>query len=175
MPGSHASPDRSRFRRDLIRLIVIAVALALVGAVLFVTIRALVATDGESDSVAGTSTTSVTTSSIATVTTPATTAPTITLPPARDPGLIPVLVLNSTEVEGLAGRLSIRLSDLGYQTLQPDNHPTPIETSLIWYVEGFEREAAMLAEWIPDALIEAFPGDSPEAPLTVVIGDSYRE
>ncbi len=175
MPGSHASPDRGRFRRDLIRLIILASAVLLAGVVIFVTIRTLMDFDSEPEPATVTTLASVTSSPPSTVTTTTSTTPTTTLPPVRDPGLIPVLVLNSTRVEGLAGRLTLRLSDLGYRTLQPGNHPTPVQTSLIWYVEGFEREAVALAEWIPDALMERFPGEDSEAALTVVLGESYQE
>lgn len=86
-----------------------------------------------------------------------------------------MLVLNSIRVAGVAGRLTDRLSDLGYRTEQPDNHPSLLDTSVVWYVEGFDREAEELAGKIPDAVLEPFPGEEPRAALTVVIGASYRE
>ena len=107
----------------------------------------------------------------------ATTVPetTSTLPPVRDPERLTVLVLNSTRVAGLAGRLTERLADLGYRTLDPGNHPEALATSVVWYVEGFRREAEVLAEAVPDARIEPFGGDDPQSPLTVVLGSSYSE
>lgn len=175
MPGRHASPDPSRFRQDLARLIVLTTAIALVGVAAVQAIRFLAGPDDEPGSVAGTSTTTSVSPSTSTATTAGTTAPPVTLPPVREPGLVPVLVLNSTRVPGLAGRLTGRLADLGYQTLQPDNYPALLEVTAIRYVEGFESEAEVLAGLIPDAHLEAFPGDDPEAALTVVIGASYRE
>ena len=186
MPGRHASPDPSRFRRDLARLVVLAVVTVVVGVAVVLIIRLLVG-EGEPGTVltavestvesgpASTVTTVTSTTLTTTSTTTTTTMPTTTLPPVRDPDRVVVVVLNSTRVTGLAGRVTQRLSDLGYQTLDPDNYPTAQDTSVIWYVEGFEREAGVLAEEITDANVEMFPGDNPEAALTVVLGASYRE
>ena len=184
MPGRHASPDPSRFRRDLTRLVVLALVTVVVVASVLLIIRLLagggeepdeVPSAAESSGVSGpTSTAATVTSTTPSTTTTTTTMGTTTLPPVRDPGEVIVVVLNSTRVAGLAGRVTERLSDLGYLTLDPDNHPTSLETSVIWYVEDFEREAEALAEEIADADVEPFPGDDPEAALTVVLGASYR-
>ena len=129
---------------------------------------------GSTTTVAVTTAAGADTSTVATV---ATTVPetTSTLPPVRDPERLTVLVLNSTRVAGLAGRVTERLADLGYRTLDPENHPEALATSVIWYVEGFRREAEVLAGAVPDAGIEPFGGDDPQAPLTVVLGASYSE
>ena len=185
MPGRHASPDPSRFRRDLTRLVVLALVTVVVVASVLLIIRLLagggeepdeVPSAAESSDVSGPTSTAATVTSTtpSTTTTTTTTMATTTLPPVRDPGEVIVVVLNSTRVAGLAGRVTARLSDLGYLTLEPDNHPTSLETSVIWYVEDFEREAEALAEEIADANVEPFPGDDPEAALTVVLGASYR-
>ncbi len=130
--------------------------------------------DGSTTTIAVTTTAGAGTSTVASVTT---TVPetTTTLPPVRGPERLTVMVLNSTRVAGLAGRLTERLADLGYRTLDPDNHPDELETSVIWYVEGFRREAEVLAEAVPDAGIAPFGGGDPQAPLTVVLGASYSE
>lgn len=204
MPGRHASPDRSRFRRDLTRMTVLAVLAAVVVAALAFAVRFLTGTDGEPATAAGqtpsaateppppstaapapesTTTAAAVSSTIAAVETTAaapttTTAPTLppaAPPPIREPGQIIVLVLNSTETAGLAGRVTDQLSELGYRTETPDNHPSALGTSVVWYLDGFEREAEALAEEIPDANIEPFTGDVPRAHLTVVLGASYLE
>ena len=205
MPGRHASPDRSRFRRDLTRMTVLAVLAAAVVAALAFAVRFLTGTEGEPATAAGqtpsaateppppstaapaaentTTAAAAVSSTIAAVETTAaapttTTAPTLppaAPPPMREPGQIIVLVLNSTQTAGLAGQVTDQLSELGYRTETPDNHPSPLETSVVWYLEGFEQEAEMLAEEIPDANIEPFPGDVPRAHLTVVLGASYLE
>ena len=194
MPGKHASADRTRFRRDLTRLIVLvtlAVAVA-VGAALIIgylrsgpeepVVSATTTSEPETVTTAAPSataprptTTVAATTSI--VTTVATTLPetTSTLPPVRSADRLTVQVLNSTRVSGLAGRVTEQLSDLGYQTLDPDNHPEALQASIVWYVEGFRREAEVLAEAIPDAEVQPFGGGDPRAPLIVVLGASYRE
>ena len=194
MPGRHASADRTRFRRDLTRLVILvtlAVAVA-VGAALIIDYLRSAPEETEASATTTTEPETVTTAvpattaprptttvaaTTSTVTTVATTVPeTIsTVPPVRSVDRLTVLVLNSTRVAGLAGRVTERLSDLGYRTLEPDNHPEALQTSVVWYVEGFRREAGVLAEAIPDAEVQPFGGDDPRAPLTVVLGASYRE
>ena len=194
MPGRHASADNSRFRRDLTRLIVLVVLAVVVAVAAFLIIDYL-RSEPEDPLVAATTTsrpetvataapsttaprpTTTVAATTSTVTTVATTVPetTSTLPPVRSPDRLTVLVLNATRVAGLAGRVSERLADLGYRTLDPDNHPEALQTSVIWYVGGFAREAEVLAEAIPDAEVQPFAGDDPRAPLTVVLGASYRE
>ena len=199
MPGRHASADRSRFRRDLSRLILLALLTVVVAVGVVMSLRLLVGGSEEPDpaqiavgdpdststsppSTGATTTVATrpsTTSSFATSTAPSipttTRETTTTLPPVRGPEQLTVLVLNSTRIAGLAGRLTERLSEQGYRTIDPDNHPTQLETSVVWYTEGFDREAEVLAEEIPDANIELFPGEDPRTPLTVVLGSSYRE
>ena len=177
MPGRYASPDRSRFHRDLARLIVLVLVMVGIGVAAVMVGRFLIGGDDEPGSASLTPETSAPTSTVASTTTSTigTTQPPDTLAPAREPDRVIVLVLNSTQVPGLAGRLTERLSGLGYRTLDPDNHPVPLESSVIWYVEGYEREARVLAGEIPDTDVEPFPGDEPGAALTVVLGASYRE
>ena len=116
-----------------------------------------------------------------TSTAPAGTAPSTTTtteiprPPVREPSQIGVLVLNATAVGGLAGRLTDQLAELGYRTAPPDNHSENLDSSVIWYVEGYDREAAALAEYVPDADLALFPGDAPRAPITVVLGAGSQE
>lgn len=203
MPGRHASQDRRRLRRDLMRLAVRAVLAAAAVSVLVFAARLLIG-GGEQPAPAASEQTSAataptapatavtavtaaaptTTAAAASTTAAAPAAPTTstapTLPPAgpppmREPGQIIVLVLNSTQTAGLAGRVTEQLSELGYRTESPDNHPSPFETSVVWYLEGFEREAEALAEALPDANVEPFTGDAPRAHLTVVLGSSHLE
>ncbi len=195
MQGRHASEDLSRFRRDRNRLLLLGLAALLVAAGAVLIARALSGrsdiadqasppvTEPTNDISEATPTTqalgSTTTMTIPTTTAAPTTTvppePTTTLQPVQAPESLTVLVLNSTQVAGLAGRLTDRLSLLGYRTLEASNHPTPLDVSVVWYIEGFEREAGVLSESIPDANLEPFAGDDPQAHLTVVLGASYRE
>ena len=204
MPGRHASPDRRRMRRDLMRLGVRAVLAAAAVAVLVFAARLLIGGEDQPAPAASEQTSAATapTAAAAVVITTGATAETAitavaapttaaapaapttstapTLPPAgppsmREPGQIIVLVLNSTQTAGLAGRVTEQLSGLGYRTESPGNHPSPLETSVVWYLEGFEREAEALAEAVPNADVEPFTGDAPRAHLTVVLGASHFE
>ena len=197
MPGRHASADQSRFRRDLRRMITLVLVSLVIVVVVALGIRFLLGRSegpGSGGTTAPTSTSAdPSPSELATTTTarPSTTVPstTSTVPsttltattttttslPVWEPAQLTVLVLNSTRTAGLAGRLTDRLSDLAYRTLEPGNHPSLLDVSVVWFVDGFEREAEVLAEEIPDANVEPFPGDNPRAPLTVVVGASFRE
>jgi cytoskeletal protein RodZ len=189
---------RSSVRSDLVRFIVLLVILAamLIGG--FALIARFLQTD-EATPVAVSSTTSSTSTQVSTTTTtidppsstssapttaatttePSTTttteATTTTAAVALDPSEVSVLVLNSTTRTGLAARFVERLDALGYQTPEPTNYPTPLDQSRVWYVEGFELEAAAVAELIPDALVEVSPQESPRAAITVVLGASFSE
>lgn len=191
MPGRHASDDKRRLRRDLRRagLLALGGLVVLVGAVFAA--RTLIggSADGEPAEV-GTAATAAPATTVADTVAPTTAAPATTVvttaaptttttepprPPVRAPSQVGVLVLNATSVGGLAGRLTDQLADLGYRTAPPDNHSENLDTSVIWYVEGYDREAAILAEQVPEAELLLFPGDAPRAPITVVLGADRRE
>ena len=192
MPGRHASDDRRRFQRDLRRAGLIALGVLVVVIGVGLAARTLIgsSTDGDpaengsaaaEQPVATTgsppATDAPTTTVPATTTTavPTTTTTEVPRPPVRPPSQVGVLVLNATSAAGLAGRLTDQLADMGYRTVPPDNHPENLDSSIIWYVEGYDREAAVLSEQVPDAEPVLFPGDAPRAPITVVLGASYRE
>ena len=192
MPGRHASDDRRRFQRDLRRagLIALGVLVVVIGAGLAA--RTLIggSPDGDSaedPSAAAVQTVATTgappapaapTTTVPTTTTtavPTTTTTEVPRPPVRPPSQVGVLVLNATSVAGLAGRVTEELAGLGYRTVPPDNHPENLDSSVIWYVEGYDREAAILSEQVPDAELVLFPGEAPRAPITVVLGAGHRE
>ncbi len=115
-----------------------------------------------------------TTTTAPTTTTSSTT--TTTVPEVRQPSEVVVLVLNSTNVVRMAARLTATLEGLGYQTIEPDNYDPLLETSRIWYVDGFALEAEALLEQVPDAIVEPIPTDvTPQADITVVLGASFSE
>ena len=86
-----------------------------------------------------------------------------------------MLVLNSIGTTGLARRVTDRLSELGYNTLTPDNYEPRLEQSLIWYKPGFGPDAQDLAANFPDAVTEFNPDEQPEADIVVLLGASYEE
>ena len=192
MPGRHASDDRRRFQRDLRRFGLLALGVLVVLLGVGFAARTLIggSTDGDpaEDGSTAAAQTVATTGAPPATDAPTTTVPTTTTtavpttttteaprPPVRPPAQVGVLVLNATSVAGLAGRVTDELAGLGYRTVPPDNHPENLDSSVIWYVEGYDREAAALSEQVPDADLELFPGDAPRAPITVVLGAGYRE
>jgi hypothetical protein len=103
-----------------------------------------------------------------------------TTPEARDPSEVPTVVLNDSGVSGAAGKYSEALAAAGYQLTNPDGANADAEgdapTTVIYYVAGFEAEAAAAAEAIgapdlvPELLPAAPPGPIAGASVVVVIG-----
>lgn len=190
MPGRHAAPGyRGLFRE----LFIFLVKVVFWGAVVFgaVLLSQMIFSGDEppattpttqsttAATVASTTTTEAPTTTIvastATTTTeaPTTTIATTTTPAGRDPSEITVLVLNSTTRSGIAAGLRETLTGAGYQTLEPANWETPFSVSRVWYVAGFETEAAVIAGYVsPDAIVELFQGVS-QADIIIVLGASY--
>ncbi|MFQ5966303.1 MAG: LytR C-terminal domain-containing protein [Acidimicrobiia bacterium] len=108
------------------------------------------------------------------VTTATTSATTTTSEPVLDPSEVTVLVLNSTDRSGLAGRVTDTISGLGYETLEAANYANPLEDSLLWYAPGHEDEAEELARVLPDMIIGPNP-EAPQADLVIVLGSSFQE
>ena len=186
MAGKHAVSDRRRLYREMLRLILLLVflAVALVGGAVGLNsfldspddVIPVSLTDpaNTSTSVLDNAIATIPTTTIApTTTTIATT--TTTIPPPREPNEVTVLVLNSTETKGMAGRLTATLNGLGYLTIEPDNYSPLLGTSTVWFLAGCEREAEILAANVPDATVEANPDGSADADITVVIGASFSE
>jgi cytoskeletal protein RodZ len=186
MAGRHAAPGHGRFFRELglFLLKVVFWGAIVFGAVwLFQTLF-----DSEDEPTTTTSTTASTTTSTTTTitTTPTTVAPTTTTSAVtttteattttldvRDPSEITVLVLNSTTRTGLAAGLAATLQEAGYQTLEPENWATPFTVSRVWYVAGFEVEAAVIVDFVSeDAIVELFDGVT-QADIIIVLGASY--
>lgn len=191
MGGKHTAHDRRRLYREMLSLtlLLIVFGVVLIGGAVVVSgwLESRDTTPVETTrdpntttsvlpvTVATTApTTSTTTTLASTTTTEALTTPT-TPPPVVEPANITVIVLNSTDTKGMAGRLTNQLADLGYQMLEPDNFTPALEFSRVWYVEGLEREAAQLAAAIPDAIVEPFPDGESQSDITVVLGASFSE
>ena len=116
---------------------------------------------GASDSAEGPAvTTTTTTTTTTTSTTTTTTEPegepetTTTTEPEPEPepepevrpvGEVTVLVANSTDVVGAAGRVTVTLTAEGYPTLTPATI-SGFDRSEIWFAEGYGAEAVRLAE-----------------------------
>ncbi len=111
---------------------------------------------------------------VATSAPPATTA--TTEAPVRNPSEVRVLVLNAIGRSGIAGTLSTLLAEEGYQMGVAANYSGTVDTSKIWYAEGFQREALELAAFVPDGDVELNPDTAAntEFDIVVVLGPTYE-
>lgn len=98
-------------------------------------------------------------------------------PEVRPPSEVTVLVTNTTDVGGAAATYTQLLSDgAGYQTVEPTNADEQRDTTAVLFVEGFEREAAQLAEGLANPPPEVAPMPDPPpvdpagAQLVVLLG-----
>lgn len=179
--GRHTEGAAGGFYRDLAVMVLGILAL---GAAIFLLLFWLA--DGPDEAPPTTpiaAETTVTTTADTTVTTTTTTeATTTTLPttttvPVRPPEEVRVVVLNSMGLAGAAGRMTERLEEAGYQTLQADDFEPELEPSRIWYREGFSAEANLLLEYLPDALVEPLAEEELQegADVVLVLGSGYEE
>ncbi len=97
---------------------------------------------------------------------------------ARPPAEVTVLVMNGTSVNGAAGKYSDAIATAGYQMLEPATSDVKTPTTLVYFAEGFEAEAAQVAlaagapaTVTPAAMPTPPPGDIGAANVVVVIGD----
>jgi hypothetical protein len=97
-----------------------------------------------------------------------------TIASLRDPSEVTVQVLNAVGRAGIAATLTEALAAGGYQTLVPDNYPEAVETSKVWFREGFQAEALELARFVPDAEVELNDGIGTEADIVVILGPTYE-
>ena len=114
---------------------------------------------------------------------PTTPAPEVTQAPApdpeeelecRDPSTIGVLVANTTDISGAAGRLSGELNAANYVTLQPVN--ASAQTSSAFYFRaGYEVDARCIANLLGVGAGPFFPmSDPPPAGITLeTLGNAY--
>jgi LytR cell envelope-related transcriptional attenuator len=180
--GRHASESSGSFYRDLAMM---TVGILLVGAAVFLLLFLFA---GDTDPEAGATSTTAATGSSTTPTSVATTAPPTTTPtttpptsngtvPLRAPGEVRVMVLNSLQLSGAAGRFTQDLADAGYQTLPADDYDPELDPSRIWYRDGFSAEANVLLEMLPGALVEPLPDPdlAPGSDVVVVLGVGYEE
>ena len=76
--------------------------------------------------------------------------PTATTVPAdvRPANEVKVVVANAARVDGAAGRATEQLRALGYTTLPASNADEAADTSTLYYAEGYEPEALVMANEI---------------------------
>jgi hypothetical protein len=177
--GKHAAKSSRAFYRDLL---IMTLGIILVGAAVFLLLYLLAgdpepeALDTTAPNPTATSVEEATTTQPSTTTTAVTSTTSATVP-LRPPGEVRVMVFNSIELSGAAGRYTQELADAGYQTLPADDLDPEYDPSRIWYREGFSAEANVLLALLPGALVEPLPDleMAPGSDLVVVLGVGYEE
>jgi hypothetical protein len=84
------------------------------------------------------------TTAITTTTTTRPTHPTTTIT-TTPPNKVPVVVANASGVTGAAAKISTQLATGGWDLLAPVNATKDVTTSSVYYVAGFQPEAAIIA------------------------------
>lgn len=106
-------------------------------------------------------------------------APT-TLPPVRQPAEVKVIVANGSTVNGAAAAVSEKLKPAGYNLLAGVNATVKVQSPVVYFAAGFDREAAGVASALgldPAAITKPMPAEPPVADLQsanvlVVVDDS---
>ena len=180
--GKHESGSSSGFYRDLAMMVL--GILALGAAVFFLLFLLADNPDGDPSTTPVAAETTVTTDPSTTVSTSETTStssttttPASTTVPVRPAEEVRVVVLNSMGLAGAAGRITERLEEAGYQTLQADDYEPELDPSRIWYREGFSAEANVLLKFLPDAVVQPLEEEDLEegADVIMILGSGYEE
>lgn len=180
--GRHESGSAGGFYRDLAMMVL--GILALGAAVFFLLFLLADNPDGGPSTTPVAADTTVTTTPSTTASTAevtstssTTTIPASTTVPVRPPEEVRVVVLNSMGLAGAAGRMTERLEEAGYQTLQADDYDPELDPSRIWYREGFSAEANVLLEFLPDAVVQPLEEEDLQegADVIMILGSGYEE
>lgn len=87
------------------------------------------------------------------------------------PNEVRVLVANGSGVSGAAGTMNEQLKSRGYVGLDPKNASGNVPSTVVYFAEGFQREAAAVATAIgadPAAAVQPMPNPPPlEDPATL--------
>ena len=89
---------------------------------------------------------------------------TTSVPGARPPADVSVLVANGSGVSGAAGELTERVGEAGYETAQPANirNDGTVQGSTVYYAEGYAAEAnALAATLTPPPPVAPLPDPAP--------------
>lgn len=102
---------------------------------------------------------------------------TTTTAPLRAPKDVKVLSANGTSTKGAAGRVKDKLFTAGYNVLAATDTTSPSQASFVYFVAGFDREAAVVAQVLALAAttVQPMPATPPVADLkganvVVVVG-----
>lgn len=160
------------------RTVVIALAAVALGALVLA--KGLPDSSGPGVSAGGTTATNATASATsstiaATQTTP---PPVATTPPAINPATSKVIVANGAQINGIAGTVSTKLTEKGYETVEPTN-TSPVATSAVYAVAGSENIAQLVGKDLAIANVLPMPAAKPVtdlkgATVLVVIAPDFR-
>lgn len=89
-------------------------------------------------------------------TTTTTTTTTKPVSGTNDPSDVSVLVLNGSNIAGVAGKISDSIGALGYKTLTPGNDTSKDTGTSIYYKSGFEKDAKQLANNVVPGILKSF-------------------
>lgn len=95
---------------------------------------------------------------------------------ARPPAEVPVVVLNGTNTSGVAAKYADALAAAGYQVGESGNAEPDVQATQVFYLAGYEREAAAVAAAVgaPAGAVQPLPATPPGeiggAQVVVVIG-----
>ena len=84
----------------------------------------------------------------------------------RPPAEVKVLVANGSDVDGAAGAQTDALEALGYVTADPTNTSDKVQATVVYFTEGYQTEAEILAE-----AIGAAPTEVKALPTPAPVGD----
>lgn len=108
------------------------------------------------------------------------TAPPATLPAARNPAEVKVLVANASDVRGAAGGARTKLLQAKYNVLSPTDAPTKGTQSAVYFTAEYQADATAVAAAleIPAALVKPLPTPAPvpdlkTANVLVVLGSDH--
>jgi hypothetical protein len=105
-------------------------------------------------------------------------------PVTRAPGEVTVWVLNAGGPTGTAANGTQAAANAGYRTVPADNAPADVAQSIVYYVEGYQADAAAVATLLgfgPDR-VQALPnpppvpnGDLQGANVIAVLGPDFGQ
>lgn len=90
---------------------------------------------------------------------------------ATDPTAITVRVSNSTGEDGLATTAATELQNHGFNTVEPDDYPGPLDNTTVFFSAGNEEAAATVASSFSSPTIERVSGMGSE--IRVVLGSDF--
>lgn len=93
-------------------------------------------------------------------------------PPAADPGVTRVRVLNATDQKALAANTRLRLENLGFAAGAIGDSPDPRKTSVVYYAPGALAKGMLVGQTLQ--IEDVQPGTVGNSDVLVVLGNDFR-